>query len=579
GHASTTQTNTGTKTGNTMVITYRELNERSGRLAYSLIEKGVRADHIVGIMMERSIEQITGILGILKSGGAYLPIDPEYPRERIDYMLKDSAAKILLTAAYVFNFHHSSFIIHHSSHLAYIIYTSGTTGRPKGVMVEHGNIFNTIYWRKQEYNFTVEDRALQLFSFAFDGFLTSFFTPVVSGASVVQLSEDEVKDIFRIKEIIIAVGITYFICVPAFFRSLLEITKSDDLSSLKIVSLGGEQVQPDLVEKCKQLNPRLRVANEYGPTESSVMATIYRDIDPTGIIPIGKPIANTGIYIIDKDENLLPPGIAGQLTISGKGPARGYLNKPGLTAEKFINFHHARLYCTGDLGRWLPDGNIEFLGRIDQQVKIRGFRIELGEIENRLLGHPGITGCVVTLGTRKSGEKYICAYFTAATSLEISAIRDYLSAHLPGYMIPAYFMPIESIPVTPNGKIDKKRLPAPEAKIDDHFVAPKSNCEKAIASLWKEVLELEDVGLDDNFFELGGNSLDILKVNHRLKEKLEKDIPVMVMFRYPTVKTLAGYLDQDTDDLAVNKKEIFEAIDKGKNKLKKRMEKRKMRDQ
>ncbi|HLP58480.1 MAG TPA: amino acid adenylation domain-containing protein, partial [Candidatus Deferrimicrobium sp.] len=493
GLASPTWTNTGTKSGNAMVITYRELHEQSNRLAYSLIEKGVQADHIVGIMMERSIEQIIGILGILKSGGAYLPIDPEYPQERIDYMLKDSAAKILLTAAYVFNSHHSSFTVHHSipSNLAYIIYTSGTTGRPKGVMVEHGNIFNTIYWRKQEYNFTGEDRALQLFSFAFDGFLISFFTPVVSGSAVVQLNEEETKDIVRIKEIIAAIGITYFICVPAFFRSLLEITKSDDLSSLKIVSLGGEQVQPDLVEKCKQLNPLLRVANDYGPTESSVQETIYRDIDPNRIIPIGKPIANTKIHIIDKDENLLPPGIAGQLTISGKGLARGYLNKPGLTAEKFINFHHAKLYCTGDLGRWLPDGNIEFLGRMDHQVKIRGFRIELGEIENRLLGHPGITGGVVTLGTRKSGEKYICAYFTAATPLEISVIRDYLSGHLPGYMIPAYLMQIENIPITPSGKIDKKRLPAPESKTDDRFVAPKSNCEKAIASLWKEVLELE----------------------------------------------------------------------------------------
>jgi acyl carrier protein len=239
-------------------------------------------------------------------------------------------------------------------------------------------------------------------------------------------------------------------------------------------------------------------------------------------------------------------------------------------------------YSTGDLARWLSDGPpgvIEFLGRIDHQVKIRGFRIELGEIENRLLSHPGITGGVVTLGTRKSGEKYICAYFTAASSLEISPIRDYLAGLLPSYMIPAYFVQVEKIPLTPNGKIDKKRLPAPEARTGERFVAPKSNSEKIIASLWQEILELENIGIDDNFFELGGNSLDILKVNHRLKEQSGSNIPVIVMLRYPTIKTLAAYLDQETGSTAVNKKEIFQAIDKGKDKLKKRMEKRKMKDQ
>jgi len=317
-------------------------------------------------------------------------------------------------------------------------------------MVEHGSIFNTIYWRKQEYNFNVEDRALQLFSFAFDGFLTSFFTPVVSGASVVQLSGDEIKDLSRIKEIIAALGITYFICVPALFRSLLEISTGKELSSLKIVSLGGDRVQPELVEKSKQLNPLLEIINEYGPTESSVQVSIYRDIRPDAVISIGKPVPNTGIYIIDKDENILPPGIPGQLIISGKGLARGYLKQPGINREKFkiINYklkiingsgdarycvstqktthhstthhstippfyhsttHHSPIYQTGDLARWLDDGNIEFLGRIDYQVKIRGYRIELGEIENRLKEHPLIKETVV-IDREDSGRKYLCAY-------------------------------------------------------------------------------------------------------------------------------------------------------------------------
>ncbi|HLP47332.1 MAG TPA: amino acid adenylation domain-containing protein, partial [Candidatus Kapabacteria bacterium] len=326
-------------------LTYHELNDQSDRLAGLLIEKGVLADTIVAIMMERSIELIIGIMGILKSGGAYLPIDPDYPQERIDYMLKDSKAKLTINYEFLKEapqapLHHLSFDIpripripriQHSNHLAYVIYTSGSTGKPKGVMAEHGSIFNTIYWRKQEYNLGVHDRTLQLFSFAFDGFLTSFFTPIVSGASVVQISSEKVKDIDYIKKMIVTMGITHFICVPSLYLMLLEISTAAQLGSLKVVTLAGEQFQLDLVTKSKQLNSLLEIVNEYGPTEGSVVTSICRDIQPVGVISIGKPIANNGVYIIDKNERLLPIGIPGQLVLFGKGPTRGYLNNPELT--------------------------------------------------------------------------------------------------------------------------------------------------------------------------------------------------------------------------------------------------------
>jgi acyl-coenzyme A synthetase/AMP-(fatty) acid ligase/acyl carrier protein len=451
-------------------------------------------------------------------------------------------------------------------------------------MIDHRSIFNTIYWRMREYKMKPGDRALQLFSFAFDGFLTSFFTPVVSGVMVVQLRSEEILDVAHIKETIVSMDITHFICVPSLYRSLLEICTARELFGLRTVTLAGEQVHPDIVEKSKWMHPLLEICNEYGPTEGSVVATFCRDVHPGGVISIGKPIANAGIYIIDKYENLTPIGIPGQLAISGEGLARGYLNQPELTVEKFkrgalrADFHHSILYRTGDLARRLDDGNIEFLGRIDHQVKIRGFRIELGEIESRLQEIEHIKQVCVIDRQRKSGEKYLCAYFVAEHPIDPGDIRNTLGKSLPDYMVPLQFIPIEKIPVTPNGKVDKRELLAitsdTGAVFTRDFIAPKSNTEKIIARIWKEILELEKVGVADNFFEIGGTSLDIIRVTNRMKESLNRDIPMVHIFQYPNIGALAEYFDREESENGFSGDDRLDAVERGKMDRMRRLQKK-----
>jgi amino acid adenylation domain-containing protein len=474
-----------------------------------------------------------------------------------------------------------------SSNLAYVIYTSGSTGKPKGVMIEHGSIFNTIYWRRREYNFNSKDRALQLIAFTFDAFVVSFVTPLVSGASLVQLSNDEIKNIARIKEIIVTMGITYFNSVPTLFRSLIEITKEEEFTYMKMVSLGGEKFQTDIVSKSKQLNPLLEIINDYGPTESSVQCTIYRDIKANGMIPIGKPIANTTIYILDKNKKLLPPSIPGELTISGIGLARGYLNNPELTCDKFINFHHPsfilkgsprqglhhlKLYRTGDLARWLSDGNIEFIGRIDHQIKIRGYRIELGEIENQLLKHPEINKAVVIFKEDSCGDKYLAAYFVSDKELSNTDLAEHLAKNLPAYMVPSHFVRMEKIPLTSNGKIDRKALPEPDLNITDNYIAPGNEIEIKLVEIWSEVLTrdglnasqlLSRIGIDDNFFQLGGHSLKATVLVSKIHKVFNVNIPLVEIFKAPTIRTLAHIIASSREiqfiDLSpVEEKDFYE---------------------
>ena len=573
-----------------MTITYRQLNEQSSQLAYLLMGKGVLADNIVGIMMERSVEMIIGILGILKSSGAYLPIDPDYPQERIDFILKDSVTKILLTeneiaplsTECVFDSHHSSFITHHPSNLAYIIYTSGTTGKPKGVMVEHSSIYNTICWRRQEYKMGTGDRILQLFSVVFDGFVTSFFTPMVSGAAIVQVSSDRVKDTAIIKEFIVSQGITHFICVPSLYRSLLEICREGELSGLKIVTLAGDQMQTGIVAESKQRNPVLEIVNEYGPTENSVVSTIYRDMRPGAFISIGKPVANVKIYLCDRDGNPVPVGIPGELCISGAGMARGYLNNPELTVEKFLinkslgKFRNlfpkgflaagGILYKTGDLARWFPDGNIEFLDRNDQQVKIRGYRIELGEIESRLLELEDIKGAVVLDKSKEKGDKYLAAYIVTGKAIDPAELRNVLSGSLPDYMIPSYFVTIDNIPLTSNGKIDRKALPEPEfdANAAD-YAPPRDEIGMKLVGIWSELLGIEKdkIGVHDNFFELGGHSLKATILTAKIHKLFDVKVPLVEIFKMPRIRELAKYIRGKTKEFYISldpaeKKEYYE---------------------
>ncbi|MCU0287130.1 MAG: amino acid adenylation domain-containing protein, partial [Acidobacteria bacterium] len=580
-------------------ITYCQLNQQSDVLAQRLIEKGVLADTIVTIMTERSLETITGIMGILKSGGAYLPIDPGYPQERIDYMIKDSGTKLVITSdkedetlgswegekiilgsiidpSDHLSYHHSSFIIHHSKlylNLAYIIYTSGTTGRPKGVAVEHRAAVNTLLSRKSEYNMTAQHTSLQLFSYAFDGFITSFFTPLFSGSRVVLPGENGVKDIQHIKSAIVRHHVTHFICVPPLYQAIIENLAPKEASCLQVVTLAGDALSPGLLEISRQKNPGLEIVNEYGITEAAVMSTIYRHQEKAGRIVIGHPTWNTQIYIMDQKSRLMPMGTPGELCIGGFGLARGYLNNPELTSERFYRSNRTHrtyiFYKTGDLARWLPvvppaggatGGVIEFLGRIDHQVKIRGYRVEPGEIEKLLLNHKKIKEAVVLAKDYKNtaetanDNKYLCAYIIGGPSLTETGLREFLAKDLPGYMIPAYFVFLEKIPLTANDKIDRKALPDPVI-IDTALpgeglhVPPRNEYERKLVEIWSAVLGgppagRHGIGIDDNFFKLGGHSIKAAKLVLKIHKELQIKVPVNALFENPNIRGLANYIHQ-----------------------------------
>ncbi len=603
-----------TRTNTDNNITYRQLNEQSGKLAGVLIEKGVLADSIVGIMMERSIEMIVGISGILKAGGAYLPIDPDYPQERIDYMLKDSNAKILIINSktriskfetnsnetnpneqnknfeklMVLNFENLDFIslkgcprrgLHHSNQLAYIIYTSGTTGRAKGVAVTHRGVVNYIYWRLAAYGFSEKDVTLQLLSYTFDGFGVNLYSCLLSGGKLVIVSGSKNLDFDYITELVNVAGVTNTSLTPGIYEVLLNSSCSEQLESLRFVVLAGEKSNAALIVKSREKAPQVKLYNEYGPTETTITAAANLQLDHSNTAIIGKPIANTRIHIIDKYGNLLPIGVPGQLAISGKGLARGYLNKPELTAEKFVAHELNELkqinksfvgvkgglfqkpplvvYKTGDLGRWLPDPaargayTLEFLGRIDHQVKIRGFRVELGEIETRLMNYPGVKEAVVLAREGEIGDKYLCAYFVSDKKNVIPELREYLSKALPDYMTPSYFIPLEKMPLTPNGKIDRKALPHPELNVGVSYTAPRNKVEKELVGLWSGILSRDplhasklqtSIGIDDNFFQVGGHSLKATALSTRIKKEFNVNMPLAEIFKNPTVKGQAGYI-------------------------------------
>jgi len=605
-------------------ISYRELNRKSDQMAHLLIGKGVKPGTIAAVMMEPSFEMIIGLLGILKAGGAYLPIDPEYPEERVQYMLADSGTKILLATEDIegTSFHPSTLLPFYPSSpssLAYIIYTSGSTGIPKGVAVSHRGAVNTLCCRKAVYRMNPAVTSLQLFSSGFDGFVTSFFTPIISGAKVILLTPAQVRDIDTVKAAIILHRVTHFISVPSLFQAILEQLTDEESSRLKleVVTLAGEKLLPHILEKAKQKTNNIEIVNEYGVTEAAVMSTISRHQEQSDVITIGHPTWNTSIYILDRHYCLQPLGVPGELCIAGTGVARGYLNNPELTTQKFdhnqkflqgvqgapwhggpirdgsiaedvfdssnctCNLHlppwakkrppgrrRQKLYHTGDLARWLPGGAIEYLGRIDFQVKIRGYRIEPGEIENQLLTHPNIKDALVTARQYKNGEKYLCAYVVAASSppslprvQSLShSLGEYLAGRLPDYMIPAYFVLLEKMPLNSNGKIDTKALPAPGLeKSGVIYTAPRDDVEKQLVKIWSKVLEVDhsSIGIDDNFFRLGGHSLKATTVVQHIYKEFEVNIEIKSMFTYPFIRGLAKRLRE----LAGMSYEIMTAVE------------------
>jgi tyrocidine synthetase-3 len=505
-------------------------------------------------MMERSSDMIAVILGILKAGGAYLPIEPDLPEERKNYMLADSSAKILLTNLPGAPLHHSSFIEtpNHPGNLAYLIYTSGSTGRPKGVMMEHRSVVNYITWAANMY-VKGESVDFPLYtSISFDLTVTSLFTPLITGNAVVIYNEDDIGEL--IERIVRENRVGVVKLTPSHLKVLAQ-EENIAGSTIKRLIVGGEALETQLaLDIHETFNGHIQIYNEYGPTEAAVGCMVY-PFDPTKdkrkSVPIGLPVANTRIYILDNWQKPVPVGVVGEMYIAGIGLARGYLNNPELTAEKFIeNPYKAgeRLYKSGDLARLSADGEMEYLGRIDHQVKIRGFRVEVGEIESRLMCHDSVKEAVVVAASDRSGDKYLCAYFVPHSphSPHSTILREYLAKTLPQYMIPSYFVPLEKIPLTSNGKINRKALPGPEVKAGEPgtYTAPGNRVEATLVKVWADVLGTDSrhIGINDNFFDLGGHSLKATVLAAKIHKALNIKVPLVEIFKSPTVRGLSSFI-------------------------------------
>ncbi|AIQ51347.1 non-ribosomal peptide synthetase [Paenibacillus sp. FSL R7-0331] len=537
-------------------ITYTEMNERTNQLARKLREMGVKPDDFVAIMAERSIEMIVGIYAILKAGGAYVPIDPTYPEDRIAFMLKDCQPKAVLV--YQAELKHDIGIpvidltereiwqgvstnptkINKPEDLAYVIYTSGTTGQPKGVMLEHCGIVALRTHLMELYQVTEQDNVLQFANYVFDAAVWEMTLSLLLGARLTLIPKESILDTGSFNAFVNKSGITLTLLPPQYYVQT-------ELTGLKALTTGGSASNVEIIEKAGR---HCKYINAYGPTENTVLATNWEYDGKSDIpypVPIGKPISNSQIYILN-GMNLCGIGVPGELCIAGAGLARGYLNRPELTAEKFIDnpFGEGKLYRSGDLARWLPDGNIEYQGRIDEQVKIRGFRIELGEIESAMRHIEGIVDVAVIAAKDQSGDSALCAYLVSDTEMSESVLKKNLGASLPEYMIPAYFMQMDSIPVTRSGKVDKRALPEIEVTGTREYVAPRNETEEILCALFSEILGIASLGIKDSFFELGGHSLSAVRLVNAIETKTGYRIPLQEIFANRTPEGLAIRLSE-----------------------------------
>ncbi|OPB02335.1 non-ribosomal peptide synthetase [Pseudomonas synxantha] len=537
-------------------LTYAELNARANQLAHHLQALGVQPQARVAICVERGLDMVIGLYAILKAGAAYVPLDPAYPPERIAYMLHDSAPAVVLAQGSTLGLLGEVPVVdldqptwqHQpitnpavAGVAAYVIYTSGSTGQPKGVINEHPGVVNRLLWMQDEYRLTGGDTVLQKTPFSFDVSVWEFFWPLFTGARLVMARPDGHKDPEYLCQVIAAEGVTTLHFVPSMLDVFLAHGDVSQAGGLVRVMCSGEALPGSLVRRFKQQLPGSQLHNLYGPTEAAVDVTAWHcaGFDVPDNTPIGKPIANTRMYVLDGQLQPVPLGVVGELFIAGVQVARGYLNRAELTAERFLDdpFAPGRMYRTGDVGRYLPDGNIEYLGRNDDQVKIRGLRIELGEIQARLTEHPAVQEAAVI-----AREQRLIAYYTGVPS-EIESLRAHLLLHLPEFMVPASFVHLEALPLSPNGKLDRKALPAPglEALVVREYEAPLGDTEITLAALWAELLNVERVGRHDNFFELGGHSLLAVSLVGRMRG-LGLSADVKVLFGQPTLSALAAAL-------------------------------------
>jgi amino acid adenylation domain-containing protein len=533
----------------------------------------VGPDVLVGVFAERSFEMVLALLAVLKAGGAYVPLDPSYPAERLGHMLEDARAPVVLAqphlapqlpaqagevllldatwAAYASEAGEDLPDLGTPRDLAYVIFTSGSTGRPKGAMNEHRGICNRLLWMQEEYGLTDADRVLQKTPYSFDVSVWEFFWPLMTGARLVIARPEGHRDSAYLVKLIRESGITTLHFVPSMLRVFLEEEGLEACRSLRRVVCSGEALPHELQERFFARLPWAELHNLYGPTEAAVDVTYWacRRGDERLTVPIGRPVANTQMYVLDSRLEPVPIGASGELYIGGVQVGRGYIGRDELTAERFVpdpfsSVPGARLYKTGDLARHLPDGAIEYLGRTDFQVKIRGQRIELGEIEAALDKHAGVGQSVVMARDDTPGDQRLVAYVVprqAGSSVE--ELKEHLSRELPAYMVPSAFVFLDAMPLTSSGKVDRKLLPMPEwAANATTYEAPEGETEIALAQIWAAALKLERVGRNDNFFELGGNSLLLLRVHNQVRTLLGSNLTIVALMQYPTVRGLAGYL-------------------------------------
>jgi len=556
-------------------LTYAQLDARANQLAHHLQGIGVGPEVPVAICMDRSLEMVVGILAILKAGGAYVPLDPEYPRERLTYVIEDVQAPVLLTQKSLRDrmpdlesaivrvdsdwetiakrAENAPSVNTTAKNLAYVIYTSGSTGHPKGVMVEHGGLTNAISWITETLGLSSSDRSMLKTPITFDAAGRELFPTLLAGGTLIIAEPGGHRDSRYLADTIRDEQISVLHCVPSLLRVLIEEPAFKQPLSLRAIMCGGEALGSQLVARF-QSRSKAKLYNVYGPTETIIDSTYWpcERRDTLSAIPIGRPIPNAKAYVLDDHLRLLPIGVAGTLYIGGVGLARGYVGRPDLTAEKFIpdpfsDTLGARLYKTGDLARFLPDGNLEFLGRNDDQVKIRGFRIELGEIAAALGQHPAVREAVV-LAHAERGETRLVAYVAGQgdARLTVNELRGFLKDQLPEHMLPAVFMLLDSLPLTPNGKIDRRALPTPDGQrpgLDEAFVTSRTATEELLAQIWGRVLGVERVGIYDNFFHLGGHSLLATQVVSRIRETFQVEMPLRCLFEAPTVAGLAATID------------------------------------
>jgi amino acid adenylation domain-containing protein len=589
-------------------LTYRELDEKSNQIAHALKKLGVTRGSFVGIYFERSADMIASIIGVFKAGGAYIPIDPNYPLSRVKTILSDSKAKHLISKSssiknkkeffndmalcpeleniilldkdteldeYMDLFKASKatgfvcdscFIdecpkqdidfINKPEDISYVIFTSGSTGNPKGAILEHVGMINHIYAKINDLGISDKSIIAQNASHCFDISVWQFLAALVCGGTTVIYPNDTVINPQEFVSSVIKDKVTVLEVVPSFLQVIMDYMEKNEeyFSEIKHLIVTGEELKAKLVESWFSLYKDIKVVNAYGPTEASDDITHYimEDYNDLYNVPIGKPIQNMNIYIVDDDMKLCPIGIKGEIAVSGVGVGRGYLNNQAATDKVFIKdpfsqSDNARLYKTGDLGRWLHSGDIEFFGRKDYQVKIRGFRIELGEIESKILAHKDVKSAEVVVREDSNSNKLLCAYLISDIDLDISKLKEVLSRELPDYMMPSYFVQLEELPLTPNGKIDRKVLQSMEIEVstDMEYEMPESETEKRLTQIWKEILDINKVGVNDNFFELGGHSLNVTTLISIIHKEFDTEINLRQIFQMPTIKGISAYIDSE----------------------------------